>query len=91
MLTGAHSTGAKNCADRAGAHSASADSTGATGTCVAQTLAPAKKDSRDISPVSPTFCISAVLWGTLQLRCTSRNCAINGTSDNLSSDYLEKC
>ena len=26
---------------------------------IAQKLAPAKKDSRDISPVSPTFCISA--------------------------------
>ena len=43
MLTGAHRTGAKNCADRAGDHSASsdptgadstgADSTGAAGTC----------------------------------------------------------
>ena len=38
MLTGAHRTGAKNCADRAGGHSASddptgADSTGAAGTC----------------------------------------------------------
>ena len=26
---------------------------------MAQKLAPAKKNSRDISPVSPTFCISA--------------------------------
>ena len=32
MLTGAHSTGAKNCADRAGAHSASADPAGADST-----------------------------------------------------------
>ena len=31
---------------------------------MAQKLAPAKKNSRDISPVSPPFCISA-----LQLHC----------------------
>ena len=30
--------------------------------CLAQKLAPAKKNSRDISPISPTFCISVVGW-----------------------------
>ena len=60
----------KNCADRAGAHSASADpaaagadSTGAAGTCAnfcvcSPKISTSKKNSRDISPVSPTFCIS---------------------------------
>ena len=28
---------------------------------IAQKLAPAKKNSRDISPVSPTFCISGMI------------------------------
>ena len=58
-LTGAHSTGAKKCADRAGAHSASADPTGADSTCANfGVCSPKISTSRDISPVSPTFCIS---------------------------------